>query len=113
MTGAVMDSEWNVREPLLNVQQVADYLGVCKRTVYNLRNEGNFAPGPRSAGWSCGASRCSRRGWRRPPRRRGSRRSTSSGAPGEHLQDAEWQGVAGVSEVPGTPRLPDVHPTPG
>ncbi|GAA1241426.1 helix-turn-helix transcriptional regulator [Oryzihumus leptocrescens] len=40
-----MDSEWNVREPLLNVQQVADYLGVCKRTVYNLRNEGNFAPG--------------------------------------------------------------------
>ena len=40
-----MDSEWNVREPLLNVQQVADYLGVCKRTVYNLRNEGNVAPG--------------------------------------------------------------------
>ena len=40
-----MDSERNVREPLLNVQQVADYLGVCKRTVYNLRNEGNFAPG--------------------------------------------------------------------
>lgn len=32
-------------ERLLNVKEVAAYLGVCVRTVWGLRAEGNFAPG--------------------------------------------------------------------
>jgi predicted DNA-binding transcriptional regulator AlpA len=32
-------------ERLLNVKEVAEYLGVCVRTVWTLRAEGNFAPG--------------------------------------------------------------------
>lgn len=33
------------RERLMNVKEVAEYLGVCVRTVWGLRAEGNFAPG--------------------------------------------------------------------
>ena len=33
------------RERLMNVREVADYLGVCARTVWSLRAEGKFAPG--------------------------------------------------------------------
>ncbi|GAA2497155.1 helix-turn-helix domain-containing protein [Terrabacter carboxydivorans] len=36
-----------VRERLLSVADVADYLGVSVRTVWGLRAEGNFAPGTR------------------------------------------------------------------
>jgi predicted DNA-binding transcriptional regulator AlpA len=32
-------------ERLMNVKEVAEYLGVCPRTVWSLRAEGNFAPG--------------------------------------------------------------------
>ena len=32
-------------ERLMNVKEVAEYLGVCVRTVWALRAEGNFAPG--------------------------------------------------------------------
>jgi predicted DNA-binding transcriptional regulator AlpA len=32
-------------ERLMNVKEVAEYLGVCVRTVWTLRAEGNFAPG--------------------------------------------------------------------
>jgi predicted DNA-binding transcriptional regulator AlpA len=32
-------------ERLMNVNEVAEYLGVCVRTVWTLRAEGNFAPG--------------------------------------------------------------------
>ena len=31
-------------ERLMNVKEVAEYLGVCPRTVWTLRAEGNFAP---------------------------------------------------------------------
>ena len=41
-----MEEQWTpAREPLLNVKQVAEYLGVSVRTVWNMRAEGNFAPG--------------------------------------------------------------------
>ncbi|GEM_PF-6152205 len=35
-------SSW---ERLMTVKEVAEVLGVCERTVWSLRAEGNFAPG--------------------------------------------------------------------
>ncbi|AXG12289.1 helix-turn-helix transcriptional regulator [Intrasporangium calvum] len=40
-------SDTNIRERLLSVADVAEYLGVSVRTVWGLRAEGNFAPGTR------------------------------------------------------------------
>jgi excisionase family DNA binding protein len=41
-----MQEEHNVEfERLMNVKEVAEYLGVSVRTVWSLRAEGNFAPG--------------------------------------------------------------------
>lgn len=36
--------EWSVRERLLDVREVAEYLGVSERTVWQLRSSGRFAP---------------------------------------------------------------------
>ena len=88
------------RERLMNVREVADYLGVCARTVWSLRAEGKFAPGRRSARRWCGGSPCCASGWSSPRRARESRPPTSSGAPDERLPDSERQVLAGVLEVP-------------